>query len=355
MMRINKIDRFMVMFFTIFLAFAVSSCDSDDDKTIDVPQELIGTWDFYGMQITFEPDGTGYMTGDFGDEEMSLRALTRSMSRSGGMTIKFTYTYNAAERTIEINVSGETERWQIVELDENVLVIIDSEGEKLSMLKRGSIVPPTPNPNTDYELCPLSTLIGDWGVGGHAMYGFTSTGYIKWFWEDGKHFDTSRYGYDEEEGILTRLDGGGLFDAEGAVNTSVRKVSDNMIMLWDNGKPKAPVLLSRITDTPYAVGDISLLYGKTWTVVGVLSYDEKPAFPFVYYFDAKGIWSYNLQGDVLGGTFKYDNDTKNLKLDFMGETIQNYTILNLTENNVVLQTDGSYEDEVDRIEMTVLP
>lgn len=339
-MKTSKLNQFVAIFIALFMTLAVSSCssDDDDDKKFDVPQELIGTWNLYGMQYTFNADGTGYISGDFDDEDMSARTVSGLSSRSGRMTLKFTYTYNASEHSVVINCMGEKERWQIVELSDGLLVIIDSEGERMTLVKEGAVDPSVPD--TDYAPCPLSTLIGDWGVAGRAMYGFNSEGYMKWFMADGEHFEPGTYSYDAEKGILDTSEGGSV---------SVRKVTDDIIMLWDNSEAvKAPFLLTRIIKEPFTVGDISLLYDKTWTMVGIATLDNRPAYPWTYYFDSKGIWSSSVQGSAMGGSFRYESSTKTLVLNMMDDDME-YKVISLTSDKVVLSVDSRM------MEMVVMP
>ena len=92
-MKTSKLNQFVAIFIALFMTLAVSSCssDDDDDKKFDVPQELIGTWNLYGMQYTFNADGTGYISGDFDDEDMSARTVSGLSSRSGRMTVSYTH------------------------------------------------------------------------------------------------------------------------------------------------------------------------------------------------------------------------------------------------------------------------
>lgn len=336
--RINGMWQFVLLIF-VSIAFASCSSDDDDEKLIDVPQELIGTWNMGGaLQITFNADGTGFLSGDFGEEEM---LAPMRLSRSSMTTIRFTYTYNSEERTIEINIAGEKERWHVERLEDGILVVIDSEGDKLSFVKDGGTTPDVPDIN--YEPCPLATLIGDWGVAGHALYGFNEDGYIKWFLDDGEHFEYGgMYTYDEKDGVLITPDRG---------RAEIRKVTENIILMTETGIGEgrdAPFLLTRVTDTPFAVADISALYDKMWTMVGVATLDDEPVYPWTYYFDSKGVWSSSVLGETMGGTFVYDARTKTIVLSMFG-TEQSYKVLNLTEDDLIMDNQGT------KMELVALP
>lgn len=120
-------------------------------------------------------------------------------------------------------------------------------------------------------------------------------------------------------------------------------------MLWDNSEAvKAPFLLTRITKEPFTVGDISLLYDKTWTMVGIATLDNRPAYPWTYYFDSKGIWSSSVQGSAMGGSFRYESSTKTLVLNMMDDDME-YKVISLTSDKVVLSVDSRM------MEMVVMP
>ncbi len=142
-MLINRLNRFMAMFIAMFMICAVPSCgfgdDEDEDDGIDMPQNpnapqmLIGTWNMYGLKYTFNTDGTGYITGDFDADDLKTTANPLLSSRSGRSTIPFTYIYNEAEQTIVFN--RDEEIWRIVNLTVDILVVIDSEGNELTLVK----------------------------------------------------------------------------------------------------------------------------------------------------------------------------------------------------------------------------
>ncbi len=348
-MLINRLNRFMAMFIAMFMICAVPSCgfgdDEDEDDGIDMPQNpnapqmLIGTWNMYGLKYTFNTDGTGYITGDFDADDLKTTANPLLSSRSGRSTIPFTYIYNEAEQTIVFN--RDEEIWRIVNLTVDILVVIDSEGNELTLVKEGAANPGKPGDAGKYPPCPKSTLIGDWGMAGQKYYGFTSEGVMKWYWSDGDGYDSEKYSYDEKTGKLLTADG---------VNMSVKKVSDDVIIITDNNDPDYSVLLARVTGKAFTVGDISLLYNKTWSVVSIAAIDDETVYtPMTYYFDSKGTYSVCAQNTPMGGTFTYDSGSKTLTLNMYGEKT-NFEILNLTENDVVMRPDGG-----ELMEMVVLP
>lgn len=340
-MKISKLHKLIAMLFAIIMSMSVVSCnlldfdDDDEEYEIDALEALFGTWNFYDLQYTFYRDWTGTITGDmdFDEEDMySTRSASRAM-----MTISFTYTFDAIEEVLEMTIDGETERLQVLELNENTMVIVDSYGEQMMFTKEGATAPV--NPDILYPPCPLTTLYGNWGVAGQPKWGFNEEGYARWFIGVDELFEPDAYTYDEETGFLNLL-------GDGSGEMMVFKVTDDIIFVYDYEDREAPFLLTRITDEPFSVGDESLLYDKTWTMVGVSRLDNKPAFPWTYYFDSKGYWSSSVQGMTQGGKgIVFDKEKKTLTLSSYNDEIV-YKVECLTNDKIILVQDSGYKTEL---------
>ena len=73
------------------------SCDDDDEGDVGAPKELLGTWLWYGEEITFNANGSGVLVED-------------------GESYPFSFTYDAASKTLTVSADGEVMRWTIVSI-----------------------------------------------------------------------------------------------------------------------------------------------------------------------------------------------------------------------------------------------
>ena len=115
----KKLDYLWMMLFAVFVSVGLVACEEDDEVS-DAPQELFGTWNYYGETVTFNPDGT--MTWTYSD----------------GSTETASFSYEAGHSTIVLTAHGETDRWRIVTLNSTTLTVEDSYGERMTMSRVGS-------------------------------------------------------------------------------------------------------------------------------------------------------------------------------------------------------------------------
>ena len=105
-----------------------SSDDNDDDggNKTEFVESLAGTWkkDFstgYEL-ITFKSNGKGTMK-EFDEDEYHEES--------------FSYSYNASKKVLKINWDDDyTEEWTVISLTSKKLVVMDEEGNKLTLAKQ---------------------------------------------------------------------------------------------------------------------------------------------------------------------------------------------------------------------------
>ena len=85
------------------------SCDDDDEGDVGAPKELLGTWLWYGEEITFNANGSGVLVED-------------------GESYPFSFTYDAASKTLTVSADGEVMRWTIVSISNSKMVAVDEDG-----------------------------------------------------------------------------------------------------------------------------------------------------------------------------------------------------------------------------------
>lgn len=147
----KKLNYLWMMLFAMVIGVGVAACEEDDDK-VDAPQELFGSWNYYGETITFYSDGRATWT------------------YSDGETDTASYTYDAGSGVIIVTAYGETMRWRIVSLTSNSLTIEDEEGYSMTMERVGSgatddddengePVGPSGEEDPDFDMSAPSTLL----------------------------------------------------------------------------------------------------------------------------------------------------------------------------------------------------
>lgn len=124
------------------------SCESDNNE-VEAPSALFKTW-YLGddTSLTFNPDGTGLWTTDDSDDyslSASLSGLSRihrssladsrnrySRASRALVSYPFTYTYDASDGDLVINLGEEVMSFSVVSLTEDSLVLVDEDGEKVN-------------------------------------------------------------------------------------------------------------------------------------------------------------------------------------------------------------------------------
>lgn len=119
----KKLDYLWMMLFAVFVSVGLVACEEDDEVS-DAPQELFGTWNYYGETVTFNPDGT--MTWTYSD----------------GSTETASFSYDEGNSTIVLTAHGETDRWRIVTLNSTTLTVEDSYGDRMTMSRVGAVLDP---------------------------------------------------------------------------------------------------------------------------------------------------------------------------------------------------------------------
>ena len=102
------------LLFAVVMSVGLAACD-EDDENVNAPQELYGTWYYYGDAITFNPDGTGTWAYSDGERET------------------YSYSYDAGNGVLIISAYGETEQLRIVSLTSDTLVLEDSYGDTMTL------------------------------------------------------------------------------------------------------------------------------------------------------------------------------------------------------------------------------
>ena len=74
-------------------------------ESVGAPKELLGTWLWYGEEITFNANGSGVLVED-------------------GESYPFSFTYDAASKTLTVSADGEVMRWTIVSISNSKMVAV---------------------------------------------------------------------------------------------------------------------------------------------------------------------------------------------------------------------------------------
>lgn len=119
----KKLHYLWMMFFVMVIGVGLVACEEDDEVS-DAPQELFGTWNYYGETVTFNSNGT--MTWTYSD----------------GSTETASFSYDAGRSTIVLTAHGETDWWRILTLDSTTLTVEDSYGDTMTMSRVGAILGP---------------------------------------------------------------------------------------------------------------------------------------------------------------------------------------------------------------------
>lgn len=104
----KKLSYLWTLLLALMVGVSFVSCDDDDEGDVGAPKELLGTWLWYGEEITFNANGSGVLVED-------------------GESYPFSFTYDAASKTLTVSADGEVMRWTIVSISNSKMVAVDEE------------------------------------------------------------------------------------------------------------------------------------------------------------------------------------------------------------------------------------
>ena len=88
----KKLSYLWTLLLALMVGVSFVSCDDDDEGDVGAPKELLGTWLWYGEEITFNANGSGVLVED-------------------GESYPFSFTYDAASKTLTVSADGEWLLW----------------------------------------------------------------------------------------------------------------------------------------------------------------------------------------------------------------------------------------------------
>ena len=115
----KKLSYLWTLLFAVVMSVGLAACD-EDDENVNAPQELYGTWYYYGDAITFNPDGTGTWVYSDGEKDT------------------YSYSYDAGNGILTISAYGETEQIRVVSLTSDTLILEDSYGDTMTLRRNNS-------------------------------------------------------------------------------------------------------------------------------------------------------------------------------------------------------------------------
>lgn len=104
----KKLSYLWTLLLALMVGVSFVSCDDDDEGDVGAPKELLGTWLWYGEEITFNANGSGVLVED-------------------GESYPFSFTYDAASKTLTVSADGEVMRWTIVSISNSKMVAVDED------------------------------------------------------------------------------------------------------------------------------------------------------------------------------------------------------------------------------------
>lgn len=115
----KKLSYLWMLLLALMVGVSFVSCDDDDEGDVGAPKELLGTWLWYGDEITFNANGSGVIV-----EE--------------GERYPFSFTYDAASKTVTVSADGEVMRWTIVSISDTKMVAVNEDGYEEVFLRPGT-------------------------------------------------------------------------------------------------------------------------------------------------------------------------------------------------------------------------
>lgn len=115
----KKLSYLWTLLLALIVGVSFVSCNDDDEGDVGAPKELLGTWLWYGEEITFNANGSGVLVED-------------------GESYPFSFTYDAASKTLTVSADGEVMRWTIVSISNSKMVAVDEDGYEDVFLRPGA-------------------------------------------------------------------------------------------------------------------------------------------------------------------------------------------------------------------------
>lgn len=348
MKKLNFVGLLLSMM-ALITSFGLYSCTTDEEDGYDA-SALVKTWYLNeSSYVTFNSDGSGSYTTSVEEDPFYPRFSSKSkliqgvnyrhiasfvdkqVAASSTKTYHFTYQYNSSYKHLTINIEGNSFKFKVITLKENVLELKDVEGNyfNFSSIKPGDPVPP---------IVTEGALVGKWGAAGYTIFEFTENNWLIYY--DNNEMYKCEYRY--ENGIIYTYEG-----EEWAAVWNVLRLDNNILQLQYIDYPDEYIYMFRTSDEPNVVGDESLLYDRNWT-----SFDDYGFVHMTFEKDGKVIYK-----DV-DGTFEYgytyDNVSHKITLRYDGE-FETGRILKLTEDVLIIGIFGEQGEEfVDYMELRVL-
>ena len=308
------------------------SCESDNNE-VEAPSALFKTW-YLGddTSLTFNPDGTGLWTTDDSDDyslsaslsvlsrihRSSLSDLRNRYSRASRALVSypFTYTYDASNGNLVINLGQMVMSFSVLSLTEDSLVLVDEEGDKVNFKSSkgedGGNLPPV----GDKKL-----LVGKWGFAGVVWTEYTSDS-LYLYDQLGENGEKYKYSYVNH--IVNIWE-----NNEWWPSWEIVSLTKDVCIERSLAAPYDYFPHFRILDELDTVGDASLLYGKTWSTFG--EGDDMIRLTF----SADGKMTYEEDGFADEFNYTYDNATHKMTWSD-GYQTEVMDVIKLTENVIIL-------------------
>lgn len=315
----------LTLMLAMLACMAMTSCSSDDDD--EAASEIVGTWIMDDdVSITFNDNNTGYVIVpvDDDDDYAFAKSLTRAAQTQ---TINFTYNYNATAHTLTMTANSETETWTGVSVADGVLYATDSDGDRITAVKQDS---DTVDVTGDID---ISKLYGTW-INGLTTYYFTESNLTIKGYDDGEHklyTETRTYTYDKSSHAL-------IFSGEVGTLT-VTALTDSRLSLRGYTLDDIPNQTFTFARKGLEVGNISLLYDKTWKLSADamwLTFKSNGTGTISSYDEEDGKFSYP-------STWDYDSKTKTITISVDKKYVMSLVLTGLASDVFICKfigTDG---------------
>lgn len=349
MKKLNFVGLLLSMM-ALITSFGLYSCTTDEEDGYDA-SALVKTWYLNeSSYVTFNSDGSGSYTTSVEEDPFYLRSSSKSkliqgvnyrhiasfvdkqVAASSTKTYHFTYQYNSSYKYLTINIEGNSFKFKVITLKENVLELKDVEGNYFNF---SSTKPGDPEPPIVTE----ETLVGKWGAAGYTIFEFTEDNWLIYY--DNNEMYKCEYRY--EDGIIYTYEG-----EEWAAAWYVVRLDANILGL-DYVSNGGSIYMFRTLDEPNTIGDKSLLYDRNWTSI------ESIDGGFIHMtFEKNGKIIYkDAEGDMTLN-YTYDNGSHKITIGYGGE-VEVGRVLKLTENVLIIGIFGEQgEVIVDYMELRVL-
>jgi len=322
----------LTLMLAMLVCVAMTSCSSDDDD--EAASEIVGTWIMDDdVSITFKENNTGYIIVPVYYDDDDDYALAKSLTRAAQtQTINFTYNYNATAHTLTMTANGETETWTDVSVADGVFYATDSDGDRITAVKQGSDEDDDVTGDID-----ISKLYGTW-INGLTTYNFTESNLTIKEYDDDEHklyTETYTYTYDKSSHAL-------IFSGEVGTLT-VTALTDSRLSLRGYTLDDIPNQTMTFARKGLEVGNISLLYDKTWKLDADamwLTFKSNGTGTISSYDEEDGKFSYPT-------TWDYDSKTKTITISADKKYVMSLVLTGLASDVFICKligTDGDSDD-----------